>query len=296
MANENNGGTGAGGTGESTVQPGQSGNTNEQTPNPNPGGQPGVGGQGGGGGTEKSYSFKEDRTDWVPRSRLNEQSAAQKALQAKIDGLESQLTEHNNRVKQVFGVGAPSAEEAEAEKIREALYQIAPGLKHLDKLSEEQLQAVLDAATNAQSSTQNYWDRHTTVMQDDLKTEVASQLGIEKLTETQTKRLLSAYRDEVVGAWRSREAAVKRGEAVDPNDAVGRHERGDKTLIKEFAKAFLEDFFVPARRSVQAQNQQRFRPVPRGERTRQAVTRPPEINYNDEDAFKKALLEARSGG
>lgn len=288
MANENGGAANPAGE-----QPaGQGGNTSETTTTTQSGGgQQPVGGQPGG-GSEKSYSFKEDRTDWVPRSRLNETSTK---LQREIDALKTQFGEQTERVKQVFGVGSnPEAEEAQ--KIREALYQLSPGLKHLDNLSEDQLQAVLDAAQQAQSSTQNYWDRHTTTMQDDLKGEVASQLGVEKLTETQTKRLLGAYRDEVVGAWRAREAAVKRGDSIDPNDAVGRHERGDKTLIKEFAKAFLEDFFVPARRSVQAQNQQRFRPVPRGERTRQTVTKPPEINYNDEDAFKKALLEARSGG
>jgi hypothetical protein len=46
-----------------------------------------------------------------------------------------------------------------------------------------------------------------------------------------------------------------------------------------------------------AQARRLGRPVPSGGRTRQSLTQTaPQIDYNDEDAFKKALLAARQGG
>jgi hypothetical protein len=80
------------------------------------------------------------------------------------------------------------------------------------------------------------------------------------------------------------------------NDFMSRHERGDKSLIKQFAKEYVGDWFEPARRQVTSQAVRRgARPVPNGSRSGQPVTKTPAIDYNNEDAFKKALIEARRG-
>jgi len=169
------------------------------------------------------------------------------------------------------------------------LQEMFPGLKALDKLTPEQLQEVLDAAGSARSTTQHHWERHADTMLTDLDAEVADALGVEKLTPTQSKRLRSAYREEAIAAAAAREAG---GEAK--GDFLDRHEKGDKSLLKEFAEAFLKDWMEPAKRQVTAGVVRRSRPVPNGQRTSAVVTKMPEIDYNNEDAFKKALSEARA--
>lgn len=301
MADENLGGgnPGAGAPGADGGQP----NANAD---PSGGGKApvaGAGGQGQGGGTpaggEKSYTYKEDRGDWVPRHRLNEVSTK---LTKQIETLQKQFEEQQGRVKKVFGLEEGSPEEREAEEIRERLYKVAPFLKNLERLTPEQLERIERAAELAEETTNTQWERHAETMVADLESEVASSLGVEKLTPTQRRRLLGAYRDEANANHQARIIAVRKGEREgvrstrDDNDFIARHERGDKTLIKEFAKAFLDDWFEPARRSAAARLQQRNRPVPSGERTRTPVTsKTPDINYDDPEAFKKALIDARGG-
>lgn len=302
MAEQNLGG---GNPGDGNVQPGAGGDGNTPNPQNAPGGgqQPvaGAGGEGNkpGGQGDKQYTYKEDRTDWVPRSRLNEVTGK---LGKQIENLQRQFEDQQGRVKKVFGIEEGSEEEREAEEIRKRLYQVVPWLKNLENLTPEQLERIERAAELAEESSTSQWETHAIKMVEDLESEVSSALGVEKLSDTQRRRLVSAYRDEANAAHQARIVAVRKGERdvvrttrVD-NDFIARHERGDKTLIKEFAKAFLDDWFEPARRSAAARLQQRSRPVPSGDRTRTPVTsKTPEINYDDNDAFKKALIDARGG-
>ncbi len=196
----------------------------------------------------------------------------------------------------------PKAEETES--IKAALYQMLPQLQALDGLTKEQLQEVLSAANAARSTSQASWERHATSMMNDLDAEASKVLDTDKLTPTQQKNLRRAYRDEALMAVEDRKRAVQRGdrETLDTlpsdNDFVARHERGDKTLLKEFVTTFLNDWFEPARRSVTANQARRgMRPVPRGERTRQPIVQgEAKIDYNDNTAFKKALIDARASG
>lgn len=294
MANEQNDGE---------LNPGQPG-ADGGNPNPNPNnGAPadkGVGGKDGT-NTEKTFSFKEDRTDWVPRHRLNDTSGKLTEAEKRAIKAEGELEAERKRTRALAGLEPSDPKKAESEEIRSALYQMFPQLKALENLTAEQLQEVFDAAKSAQSTSQAAWARHATGMLNDLETEAGSVLGVEKLTPTQQNRLRQAYRDEAASAVADRQRAMQRGEreSLDTistdNDFVARHERGDKTLIKEFVKGFLDDWFEPARRSVTASAARRnMRPIPRGERTRMPITQgTPKVDLNNTDEFKKALLAAR---
>lgn len=292
MALENGGAANPDGT-----QPqGAGGGDPNPNPNPNPGGQSGVGGPGGG---ENKFSYKEDRSDWVPRSRLNETTASiTKKFQAQVDQLTGQLTEHTTRVRRALGVEDEDPAAKEKNQIKEAILEIFPNLKNLEGLTEEKLTQILSAAEAATETTEAQWTRHADTMIGYLEDEVADALGVDKLSDTQKRRLVSAYREEAQAAFAARKAAIERGEKPIANDFLARHEKGDKTLIKEFAKAFLDDWYEPARRSVTQRTVQRStRPVPRGERTRQPMAQTaPEIDYNDPKAFKEAMIKARQGG
>ena len=250
---------------------------------------------------DKTYSFKEDRSDWIPRTRLNETSGKLTAAEQRAVAAEAALEQERKRTRALAGVEQLDPKTAEAEEIKSALYKMLPHLEALEGLTKEQLQQVFQAATSAQSTARASWERHATGMLNDLDSEASEILGVEKLSATQQKRLRSAYRDEAVVAMAAREEQFERGERKtletlgSDNDFIARHERGDKALIKEFVKAYLDDWYEPARRSVTtAQARRQMRPVPRGERQRVSLTQgPPKIDYNDPDAFKKALIAAR---
>jgi hypothetical protein len=285
-------------------QGGQGGGTGDGGGNPKPaaGASPGaqgvVAGQGQGGQQqgERTYSYKEDRTDWVPRTRINE-------LGGKIKTLEQQLAEHSDfrtRLGSAFGVNQPNGEEKEIAEAKEALFKVFPNLKVLEKLDPQRFEQLLSGVDSAKAATQAQWDRHATQMLTNLGSEVADALGVEKLTPTQEKNLSRAFREEARDCAIARDRAAKTGDQTydERNDFISRYERGDATLLKEFAKAFLGDWVEPGRRMGAADvTRRQNRPTPRGERTRQTIAQgPPKIDYNNDDAFKKALTDARNAG
>jgi len=249
---------------------------------------------------DKGFTYKEDRTDWVPRPRLNEESAKRTKLEQSVTQLQQELELRDKRLRLAMGLEVPTKEDQELNEMREGLYRLNPKLKLLDRLDEESIERLLHAAESAESTSQATWARHREEQLASLDIEVADLLGVDKLTEAQAQRLRRDFRSH------AREEAAKRERAErtqDPNydfqkDFVSRYERGDKSLLKEFAKSFIDEWVTPARRQASASAVTRFgRPVPRGERTRMPLTQgPPKIDYNDENAFKNALLAGRRGG
>lgn len=275
------------------------GNTNTN-PSPN-NGTPADKGVGNGTGTgEKTFSFKEDRTDWTPRHRLNEESTKRTAAEKERDDYKAKLEAAEKRTRIALGVEEVDAKTKDAEEIRNAIYDLIPEIGALKGLTQDQLQEVLEAARVARTSASATWERHTSSVLDLLDTEASDSMKVEKLTPTQQTRLRRAYRDEVMGAMQERQVALERGERQtldttgQDNDLVARHERGDKSLIKEFVKAYLADWYEPARRSVSAQLERRNRPLPRGERTILPLTQgEKKVDLTDNNEFKKALIAAR---
>lgn len=257
-------------------------------------------GQGGGQGAgEKVYTYKEDRTDWVPRHRLNDESGKRTNVEKERDTYKGQIEELQRKLRVAMGVENEDPKEKDRAEIQAALEEMYPGLKAFGRLSADQLAQVLAAAEAAQGTAQNHWQRHADMMLSDAFEQVTEALGVQELTPSQKRRIHSAYKEEAAAAFAERKRAHEAGEQKDfSNDFISRHERGDKTLIKEFVKAFLDDFVEPARKSATQQALRRnTRPVPRGERTRTPVTsRVPEVDFNNDDAFKQALIAARNGG
>ncbi len=279
--------------------------------NTNTGGNPGSGagnqpvaGQGGGQPTEKTFSFKEDRSDWVPRTRLNEVSGKLTKLEQETLTLKQQLELSDKRTRALAGLETPDPKTVEADEIRSAISDMFPQLKALEGLSKDQLEEVLQAAQVARSSSLATWERHALAIVEALESEVARAMDADKLTPTQSKSLRRAYREEAQVALHARQQAVQRGERETvettgaDTDFIARHERGDKTLIKEFAKAFLDDWYEPARRAATTSMARRqMRPVPSGGRTRTPIVAGQEkLDLTNKAQFQKALLAARGAG
>lgn len=300
MADENNGGQNPG----SNEQPGAGGgNNNGGQQNPSGGGQQPVAGAGGG-QAEKVFTYKEDRSDYVPRTRLNEVNGKFTEAEKRAIRAEEALAAEQKRTRALAGLETIDPKKQEEGELRGILEGMFPELVALKGLTKAQLEEVMQAATTARGASQATWERHALTMLGDLDSEAATALDVDKLTDTQQKSLRRAYREAAGEAMQEREAQMRRGDrrtldtiATD-RDFVSRHEAGDKSLIKEFVKQFVGDWYEPARRSVTARQASRsMRPVPRGERTRQIPTQgEAKFDYNNETDFKKALLTARGGG
>lgn len=272
------------------------GDSNAVATPPAPGGEQPVGGAPAGTTpAEKVYTFKEDRTDWTPRTRLNEESRKRQEAEARIAAIESELEKERARVRAALGIETKPKDEQDAEAIRaEILKLVKP--EDIVGMTREELEELRNEARAAKATSQAQWERHAGNMIDQVAEQVAKAIGATELTPRQMRRLQSAYRDEATAAYRARQRAAQTGDTYDDrNDFLARHERGDQKLIAEFAKEFVGDWFEPAKRSAQAALQRGQRVVPRGERDRAlTTTKTPEIDYNDPAAFKKAMAEARA--
>jgi len=298
-------------------QPGAGGQPTGGTPNPTGGGQPtGNGGQPAGGqpqggqpqggqpNGESEFRFKENRADWVPPHRLQAQSRKIEALEKSLKDFTEGNAGFQNKIRQAFGIDEPTGEAKELAETKAALFKVFPNLKVLETLDEEKLNQIIAGATSAQQMTQQQWERHATTILGSVAKEVAKGLGLDKLSDTQKRRVESAYRDEAMIAVQARQVALQKGERQtmdtlpSDTDFLARHERGDEALITEFVKGYLGDWVEPARRHVTTEAARRFRPVPRGERARTPVTsnNNPQLDLNKDDDFKKALLNARGQG
>jgi hypothetical protein len=251
---------------------------------------------------KRLHFYEEDRTDFVPRTRLNGENPQFKqrltAAEQRAVAAEQALEAERKRVRALAGLETPSTEDAQRGEVKKLILEMFPELGEISSL-KEQNQTALSQAQAAQVA---HWERHSHGMIAELEQEVASVLGVEKLSAKQSKQLRQAYIAEAQDAVNERFVNVggqwylKDGYDFS-SDFMSRHEAGDKALIKEFAKGFVGEWFEPARRQVTSQAVRRFgRAVPSGARSGQPVTKTPAIDYNDENAFKKALLDARRGG
>jgi len=297
MAEQNDGGQIPGGQ---QAQPGAENIQPAGQQNAPGGGQQPVAGQQNGGAQE--FRYKEDRSDWVPRSALNENNPKFRqrltAAEQRAQTLEAELTAERNRVRALAGLGPQATQEQQqSEEVKNLILQMFPELKELPTLKEQNQQA-REAADRVAVE---HWERHSVSMLNELESSVAKAIGVDKLSPKQVRQLRQAYTAEaqqsvndrfvnIGGQWVAKDGDFS-------NDFMSRHDRGDKTLIAEFAKEFVNEWFEPARRQVTSQVARRgARPVPNGARSGQVTTKTPEIDYNNPDAFKKALLEARRGG
>lgn len=289
---------------DQNVTPNPDGNTpsGEGTPNPNPNPNPASPAVKPGEGTpaEKVFTFKEDRSDWKHPDHFNRVNSKLTKLEQENLSYKEKLELAEKRTRALAGVEPVDEETQRSEEIKGALLKVFPNLKMLENLSEEQLERVLEAAESAQSTSHAQWSRHAETMFASVEDAIADELGLDKLTESQVKRIRREYREAAAEAVAQRPRDERGRVLPDPTgkDFLTRHERGDKTLVTEFVKQFLADWYEPARRSVtRGVVNRQSRPVPRGERTRNTpVSGPPAIDYNNEDAFRKALLEARNSG
>jgi hypothetical protein len=181
-------------------------------------------------------------------------------------------------VQALAGLQPKSAEETNVEQVRAALTAIFPGLERLsDKEFLQRLDSVSQRDGELQQAVEQHWTTHGRAVLDSLESEVADALGGD-LSDRQKKRLADAYIQEL----------------KDHPELVARHERGDRSLITQFAKDFLDDWYKPAQRQVTNQQVGRVvnRRSPDGRNARVVTQAAPKIDYNDPKAVEDAMVQA----
>lgn len=260
---------GAGGTGGVETPPAQPTPSPVASPNPQ--------------GPAPANSGNEARDRGI-LADLQKERKARQTLEARIAEIETrsktELDVERRRIQALTGITPQSPADQEAAEVRARFAQLYPDLAGLSKEDIEAFKELRAQSANLQAATENHWNNHGRVMLGKLGEQVAEAIGSD-LNERQLKALTGAY--------------IQAAEA-DP-EFLKRHEQGDETLLAEFSKNWIEDWFEPARRFVTSGQVNRVsRPVPSGRgNARPVVTAKPTIDYKDpksvEDAAVASFIE-----
>jgi hypothetical protein len=236
------------------------------------------------------FRYKEDRTDWVPRHRLNETSQKVKTLEEQTQDLQRKLTI-------ALGGHVTDPQTQKAEQIRDAFFAL-PGMAKLKRFVDmedaqlEQLFSLPAHAARTQQAEQAQWQRHSNSVVDAVSQKIADAMGVDALEDDQRGDLrpaLSAWMKSRVKA-ELQQAADRYGEEAVARDqmrfspTLQKYESADPKLLDEFVTRYTKNWVEPARRSATARTSTRTRPVPDGSgRTAvTSVTRPEKFKDLDE--------------
>lgn len=217
----------------------------------------------------------DDRSTWIPPHRLKEETSKRQQAEQRAQQFEQELAAERRRVQALAGVTESTPAQREVEEIRQQFARLFPELATLTKEDIEAFRALRTSSDQLQETAKHYWKTHGQSMLNVLAEDVAKELGGE-LNERQQRALFSAYVQ-----------AVSNDETVRE-----RHEQGDITLVNEFAKNWIEDWFEPARRKVTATALDRTRRVPSGKDRALIAGTPKKLDYSNPKAVEDAMVES----
>jgi hypothetical protein len=222
------------------------------------------------------FTYKEDRSNWVPSHVVRQRTE-------ELTKLQQQLAFEQQRVAALSGVKLPAPpRNPEHDQIRNQLYEIAPELKELAELKEKikalsgfdpkEFQALKDSQ---QQSWQVYGNSTLRTLIDKAK----EAYGGADLSPKALRRISSAFASELQEDQEFRE----------------RYEAGDLSIIDEFIADYRGSVLDPYRRqsaAAAAPNMAAARRLPRGGGStpvvgaRPALLKPTDPNFH-QDAWKR---------
>lgn len=227
------------------------------------------------------FTYKEDRSNWVPSHRIRQESD-------RAAKLERDLEYERQRVAALSGVKHTPAPNPERDAIRNQLYEVAPELKELSEYREmlaelKELKLKETIGTLRESHNQTWVQRGTQAL-NTLQDRVKQAYGGADVSPKAQERIQRAFI----------------GELEADAEMRGRYEAGDLSVIDEFVKDFTGVVLDPYRRSTAAAaspGQMAARRLPRGGGG-SPVAGPPArtVKPSDGDAFHKAAFERFNQG
>lgn len=233
------------------------------------------------GKTEPAFTYKEDRSRWVPGHRIVEETTARTAAERKAAEAIARADAAEKRVRALAGVDPNAASEAEAEKVKSNFFALFPQFAKLTPEVLDKVLAAVERGDSADAAIRHTWDRLAQTTLRNLENRFLEVIGADKLNDRQRAKLH--------GSWG---AMMK----ADPENFRLRYEAEDPQLIEDFIKEFTEDFVDPVRR-LHAAGVVPRPPVPRGGPGHQVTTVPPKINYlNPEEVENYAVARMKEAG
>lgn len=235
------------------------------------------------------FSYKEDRSTWVPAHRIRETTEAKDKLASELELTKKQLAA-------LTGVSPASPDAAKEAEIKEAFFKLMPGARKLLGLSEEQIDRLLktpDTADSAREFVSQGWQKHGKAMMGKLVTEVSDAIGGD-MSERAQGRLKAAF-VQMLDSERNKSVRENDGK---PTELLQKYLDGDESLIQDFAKEWAEDYFVPARRQIVSREVSRIGrqvPNPQGRSQQTSTQRPAEFKTDDERLDYAAKVMRESG-
>lgn len=195
-----------------------------------------------------SFTYKEDRGNWVPPHRIRESSERAKQLERELDY-------ERRRVAALSGVAAPAApEDPETSEIKAQFFKLFPWAKKLADLAPEKLEALIGFdPSSIGSAEEHYWN----------------QLGAQTLASVEEK-VAAVYGADLTPFARG---LVRQGFAAyisSSQELRDRYEQMDPKLVDDFVKEYTAGVLDPHRRSITAAatpRVDRLRRLPRGSTT-----------------------------
>lgn len=242
------------------------------------------------------FEYPEDRSKWVPHHVIEERArkAAEKAAKETEARFQAELDARDKRIRALAGVDPLDPKAEEDARVRAELERMYPQLGKLTPEKLEKLEALLANASGIEAATMSVHERHAESMVTAVESEVEEAVGKE-LTLKQRRTLRREYADAAEECQWLRQNDPNHDQR---NDFLTRHDRGDKTLAKEVAEAFMKDWIEPVRRKVANDAANNRRPMPSGRRGQPMVSQPVKVDLTKPGAFEEAMAAARreSGG
>lgn len=233
------------------------------------------------------FTYKEDRSTWVPSHRISEEST-------KRQRAESELETTRRQLQAITGATPKSADVQRVEEIKEQFYQLFPNAKDLLEMSKADLDALRQAPQQAHQASEFVtagWARHGKQMLSNVVDKANDAIGGE-MSARAANRVKAAFIQMI-------ETENELGREQGRNTPVmQKYLDGDESLVEDFIKEWSEDFLAPARRQNTAQQLARVQRVPQsGTRTQvSSLQRPTEFKTLDERLDYAAQLFKERGG
>ena len=206
---------------------------------------------------------------------LQKERKTRQELERQLTTHQAELASERRRIQALVGVNPRTPEDEQLDEVRAQFAKLFPGLARLTDEQIDKLLKVSESASTLEDTTQHYWKSHSVTMLTALNEAVADELGGD-LTPRQQKAIVSAYVQE----------------ARENPEFLQRHDAGDRTLLTEFAKQWVEDWLKPAQRQITAQEVGRARRVPSGKDRSIAAGSPKKIDFKNPKALEDAFAEA----
>lgn len=233
------------------------------------------------------FTYKEDRSSWVPSHRISEESQRRQRA-------ESDLATTRAQLQAITGATPKTDDVKRVEEIKEQFFQLFPNAKDFLSMSKEEMAALLQAPRQASQATEfvtQGWARHGKQMLSSVVDRANDAIGGE-MSERAATRVKHAFIQMID---EQNELGREQGR---PTPLMQKYLDGDQTLVEDFIKEWSEDFLTPARRQATASQVARVQRVPQsGTRTPvTSIQRPTEFKNLDERLDYAAQLFKERGG